>query len=167
MIANGSRPVGVRATVTLGLLAAAVCAAWLATGLLDGPWGMVPGGRLEGPSVGCEAARWDEFASTRELELEVRPSRPRSLTTWSVVHDGELFVPADFLTPWKRWPHQVLEDGRIRLRLGGEIYECRAERVADEERIGRLRRAIAEKYALQADGRAATIDVWWFRIRPR
>jgi len=151
----------------IGLVAATACAAWLATGLLDGPWGMLPGGRLVGSSAGCETARWEEFASTREVELEVRPSSPRSLTTWSVVHEGELFVPADFLTPWKRWPHQVLEDDRIRLRLGGRIFECRAERVADEQKIEQLRLAIATKYDLQADGRAATIDVWWFRVRPR
>lgn len=89
------------------------------------------------------------------------------MTTWSVVHEGELFVPADFLTPWKRWPHQVRVDDRIRLRLGGQIFECRAERVVDDERIEKLRLAIAAKYDLQAESRAATIEVWWFRIRPR
>ena len=150
-----------------GVAAVATCLGWLATGLLDGPWGMLPGGRLEGPAVGCETARWEEFAATRELELEVRPASPRSMTTWSVVHEGELFVPADFLTPWKRWPHQVLNDDQVRLRLEGRIFECRAERVADAEQIEQLRLAIAAKYDLQADGRAARIEVWWFRVLPR
>jgi hypothetical protein len=156
-----------KVTAAIGLVAATLCTGWLATGLLDGPWGMLPGGRLAGPSAACGTVPWEEFASTRELELEVRPSNPRSLTTWSIVHDGELFVPADFLTPWKRWPHQVLDDDRIRLRLGAEIFECRAERVTDETKIAQLRLSIADKYDLQPDGREATIEVWWFRVRPR
>jgi hypothetical protein len=89
------------------------------------------------------------------------------VTTWSVVWNGELFLPADFLTPWKRWPHQVLEDDRIRLRVGAEIFTCRAERVDDEALIERLRRAAAAKYDLESDGRAARAEVWWFRARPR
>jgi hypothetical protein len=161
------RSTALKIAVGVGLLALAVCSGWLATGLLDGPWGMLPGGPLAGPSAACETARWDEFAATRELELEVHPPSPRSLTTWSVVQEGELFVPADFLTPWKRWPHQVLADDRVRLRLGGQVFECRAERVADAAEIERLRRAIAAKYELHPEGREATIEVWWFRIGPR
>ena len=166
-MANERRSIVVKVTVWVGLAAAAICAAWFATALLDGPWGMLPGGRLVGPTTACETARWEEFASTRELELEVRPSSPRSMTTWSVVHAGALFIPADFLTPWKRWPHQVLADDRIRLRLGGRVFECRAKRVSDAKQIEQLRLAIAAKYELQAEGRAATIEVWWFRIQPR
>ena len=156
-----------RTTLTLGVAAAVACTGWLATGLLDGPWGMVPGGRLEGPGLPCETAPWEQFAAVREVEVEVRPAWPRSLTTWLVVHEGESFVPADFLTLWKRWPYQVLDDGRVRLRVGAQIFECRAERVGDEELIEQLRVAAATKYDLQLDGRAASTEVWWFRVGPR
>jgi hypothetical protein len=158
----------IRATITVTIgLAVAACAGWLATGLLDGPWGMLPGGRLEGEAFACKDGRWGSFASLRELELEVRPSRPRSITTWSIVWRGDLFIPADFLTPWKRWPQQVQADDRIRLRIAGQIFECRAERVDDEAWIEELRTATATKYDLQPDGRAATLEVWWFRVVPR
>ena len=99
-LANRTRSTARKVTAASGLVAGATCIAWLATGRMDGPWGMLPGGRLEGPAVGCETARWEEFASAEELELEVRPESPRSMTTWSVESEGELFVPADFLTPW-------------------------------------------------------------------
>ena len=155
-----------RTTPWLGLVTAA-CAGWLATGLLDGPWGMVPGGRLEGPSTPCGTERWERFASQREVEVEVRPRHPRSVTTWSVVHQGELFLPADFLTPWKRWPHEVAADPNVRVRVGSRIFECRAERVADAELIEQLRLAAASKYDLQERGPEADIEVWWFRVRPR
>jgi len=166
-LANRTQSTARNVTAATGLVALAICTGWLATGLLDGPWGMVSGGRLEGPAVGCETARWEDFAATRELELEVRPENPRSMTTWLVVHEGALYIPADFLTPWKRWPHQVLADDRVRIRLGRQIFECSVERVADEPKIEALRRAIAAKYDLDPDGREARIEVWWFRAGPR
>ena len=154
-------------TACIGFAAGAGWAGWLATSQLDGPWGMLPGGRLEGPSLPCQAARWEEYTASAEVEVEVRPCSPRSLTTWSVVREGQLFVPADFLTPWKRWPYQVQDDDRIRLRVGGQIFECRAERVHDEALIEELGLEAAKKYDLRPDGRAARIEVWWFRVQPR
>lgn len=153
--------------LALGLAGAAAGGAWLATALMGGPWGMVPGGRLRGPATPCNGIRWEAFAEAREVEVEVRPERPRSVTTWSVVHGGALYLPADFLTPWKRWPHQVEADERIRLRVGDGIFECRAERVRDEAVIEALRAAAAAKYELAPDGRAARAQVWWFRVAPR
>ena len=149
---------GALAAVTVGLL-------WAARSL-DGPWGMLPGGAFRGDAAPCPDD-WTRFAGVREVEVEVRPARPRSVTTWAVVAEGALFVPADFLTPWKRWPHQVAEDDRVRLRIGGEIFACRAERVREAERIAALRRAALRKYDVAPDGRAARTDVWWFRMGPR
>ena len=138
-----------------------------ACSLGDGPWGMIPGGGFLGPSEPCEAARWGDYAELEELQVEVRPGAPRSVTTWSVVYAGQLFVPADFLLPGKRWPHQVEVDDRVRLRARGRIFECRAERVRDAALIEALRRAVAAKYALESDGMAAGAEVWWFRMVDR
>ncbi len=151
-----------------GLAAALAAAAGLLAGRLDGPWGMLPGGRFRAADQPCPAASaWAPWAGVPELQLEVRPTRPRSLTTWGLVHEGGLYVPADFLTPWKRWPHQVLADDRVRVRVEGDVFACRARQVADAARIEALRRGTAEKYGLAPDGRAARTEVWWFRILPR
>lgn len=155
-------------SLSLAAIATLVFLAWLSTGWLDGPWGMIPGGALSGDVASCTDVDWSAYAAAGEIEVEIQPTSPRSLTTWSVVIGGELFIPADFLTPWKRWPHEVLQNPRVRLRIGGAgVFECNAERVEDADRIQQLRLAIAEKYGLQPDGRAARIDVWWFRIVPR
>ena len=89
------------------------------------------------------------------------------MTTWSVVHRGDLFLSADFLTPWKRWPHQVVAEPNIRVRAGTRIFACRAERVTDDELIAELRLVGARKYDLQDRGPAADVEIWWFRVRPR
>lgn len=132
----------------------------------DGPWGPIPGGRLRGDDLPCpEDAR--PFASVREVELELAPEAPRSVRIWSVVVDGTLFVPGDFLTPFKRWPAQVVDDPRVRIRIDGQIFRCRARRVDDAPTIEALRRAAARKYRLSPDGWAARSEVWWFALEPR
>ncbi len=153
----------------IGALAvAALALSPLAWGrFLDGPWGMIPGGAFRGRDEPCAPEAWQEFATVEELEVEANPGHPRSVTTWSIVHEGNLFLPADFLTPFKRWPHLVMADERIRVRLGGRIFRCRAERVSDRAEIASLRAAASAKYDLDPSGIAARSEVWWFRVAPR
>ncbi len=137
---------------------------------MDGPWGMLPGGPFRTLPEPCLATTWQEFASVEELAVEVDPMRPRSVTTWSVVLGGDLFVPADFLTPFKQWPQRVMEDDRIRVRVGGRrgrTFRCRGERVDDRATIAALRAVAASKYDLDPDGLAGRSEVWWFRVVPR
>ena len=134
---------------------------------LDGPLGMIPGGPFRGAAAPCPEAALPGWSAAREVEVEVWPPRPRSVTTWSVVHEGALYLPADFLTPWKRWPHQAMEDPRVRLRVAGQVFACRVERVRDPGRIAALRDEAVAKYDVEPDGLAARTEVWWFRVGPR
>ena len=148
-----------------------IALAWLAglCGVIaacDGPVGPLPGGRLRGEDAPC-AVDWRGRDAEREVELEVSPDAPRSVRIWNVVEDGRLFVPGDFLTPAKRWPHQVMADPRVRLRIAGELFRCEARRVTDPAQIDALRREAARKYALAPDGWAARSEVWWFELLPR
>ena len=132
----------------------------------DGPVGPLPGGRLAGPDAACPSD-WRAHAGEGEVELELRPEAPRSVRIWNVVVAGRLFVPGDFLTPIKRWPHQVLADPRVRIRIDGRIFRCEARRVEDPTLIETLRAEAAGKYALEPDGWAARSQVWWFELVPR
>ncbi len=126
-----------------------------------GPLGPIPGGALAGPEVACPSSFPSDL---RETEIEVRPEDPYSVTTWNVVLDGALHIPADFLNPVKRWPHFLEADDRVRLRVGSLVYACLAVRVEDPVRIDALRTAAARKYGLDPDGAAASTEVWWYRI---
>ncbi|MBK7950111.1 MAG: hypothetical protein IPK00_15475 [Deltaproteobacteria bacterium] len=132
----------------------------------DGPVGPLPGGRLRGVDQPCPTS-WAAFADERAVELEVGPASPRSVRIWNVVDDGRLFVPGDFLTPIKRWPQRVVADPRVRIRIAGEVFRCRAQRVDESEAIARLRLAIGRKYDLAPDGWAARSEVWFFELVPR
>ena len=129
-----------------------------------GPLGPLPGGRLSGAEVACPSA----FpADVREIEIEVRPDDPYSVTTWNVVQGGRLHIPADFLNPVKRWPYYLKADPRIRIRTGALVYACRATRIEDPEVIDALRLAAARKYEIDPEGAAASTEVWWFRVSRR
>jgi hypothetical protein len=145
------------------LLALSLCA-WVCA--CDGPIGPLPGGRLRGEESPCPDD-FRAFASEREVELEISPDAPRSVRIWNVVQDGRLFVPGDFLTPIKRWPHQVMLDSRVRVRIAGKLFRCTARRLGDAALIDSLRRETARKYALEPDGWAARSEVWWFELVPR
>jgi len=133
--------------------------------LAGGPLGPLPGGRLHG-RLGAGDPPPALAAVERTVALELTPESPYSVTTWIVPHEGRLYVPGDFLTPWKRWPQAVLGDPRVRLRLGGEIYPRRAVRVEEPQLIEALRAAFGAKYALAPDGLAARSEVWFFALGP-
>ena len=137
----------------------------------DGPLGPLPGGALQAGTIVPPPDDWSPFADVATLELETRPDSPWSVTTWFVVQEGKLYASADFLNPGKRWPHFVLEDPRVRVRLdeGSHLlrFECRAVRVDEPSTIASLRETFARKYHLAADGLAARTQVWFFRLDPR
>ncbi len=151
---------GSRARLALSFAALSIAAA------CDGPVGPLPGGALRGEAKPCPGD-FGAFANEREVELEVAPERPRSVRIWNVVQGERLYVSGDFLTPGKRWPHQVAADPRVRIRIAGQLFRCLATRVVDASLIEALRREAARKYQIEPDGWAARSEVWWFEIAPR
>jgi hypothetical protein len=132
-----------------------------------GPLGPIPGGRLAGPLADDQEPDWSFTRGIETIQVEVAPDDPLSVTTWVFTHEGRLYVAADFFNPWKRWPRLALADPRVRLRVGGRIYERTAVRETDPEKIEELRRAIADKYDVSPHGLATKVDVWFFRMDPR
>jgi hypothetical protein len=128
--------------------------------LFDGPLGPIPGGAFSGPVNSTEKPDWSKMKLEKELELEIRPSRPWSLHIWGVVVDGELYSPSAFGAR-RRWPKVVLEDPRVRLRTNGQIYEQLLERVTDPELKKRVGEALAAKYGFDPK-KAADDDTTWF-----
>ena len=156
----------------LGLGAAALilagCLVALAARFSDGPIGPFPGGPLAaGELVGEPVADWSFAKDLASIELEANPAKPRSRTAWLAVVDGRLYVPCGFPES-KAWPHQVLRDGRVVLRIDGRRYPFRALRETDPERLRRLGAEVARKYGVgDEEAAVAGRDVWFFRMDPR
>ncbi len=62
--------------------------------------------------------------------FETRPSAPHSVTTICFVVNGKLLVPS-LNAPEKDWPHYVLDNPNVRVKVGAFVYPARAARITD------------------------------------
>lgn len=160
------RVVALRLALSL-LFAAVALMAW--TRIHDGPIGPLPGGALRSGRLVSPPFDWAAWAQGETLELETRTDAPWSVTTWFVVHDGVLYVSADFLNPGKRWPGFVRADPRVVVRVRGADGTARraagrATRVDEPALLQILREAFRRKYEIRDGDLAARVEVWFFRI---
>lgn len=102
-----------------------------------------PGLRLRG-EVATEAVRdWSFSDEAQEIHLETRTwyGLRHSVTTVCAHAQGRLYVPSVYFQggawPDKFWNQRVEADPRVRLSIGGRLYERRAAIVDDpnEQRI--------------------------------
>ena len=131
----------------------------------DGPLGPFPGGVLIGELVQAPVDDWSFLDSIDRVEFQVSPAHPRSLTVWIMTHQGRPYVPAAFATR-KSWPREVIEDGRVVLRVEQRLYELEATLVRDHSTRLALEKEMAAKYGGEsaAEPRDGT---WYFRLDPR
>ena len=130
----------------------------------DGPIGPFPGGKLTGTRAPDAAPDWPAALNRAgTLEIEVNPAHPRSVTTSYVVRDRMLYVPS-MMAARKTWPHEVLADDRVVLRIAGKLYDRRAVRVTDRDELRGVVRAFDAKNADEPD--LGHLSTWYFRMDP-
>ena len=132
--------------------------------LFDGPLGPIPGGAFRGATNPESNPDWARVEQV--IELEIRPSKPWSLSIWAVVVDGQLYSPSAFGTR-RRWPAVALADPRVRVRTNGQIYERTLVRVMDPELKRRVGAAVAARYGFDAEEAARDETTWCFHYAPR
>lgn len=135
----------------LGAVVLAILVTLAAARFHDGPIGPFTGGAFRSGESTPVPSDWSFAMEDRTLELELPPQANRSITTWFVIVAGKLYVPCA-IAERKRWPHAVLADGRVRVRLRGKVYELLAKRVDDAEILSRAAAAVAEKYDVGGSG---------------
>ena len=147
---------------------------FLCVRLLDGPLGIVAGGPLTSGEL--VASQGLDFSFAKEIDtIEFQLlDPPRSRTTWVILYNESLFVPAGFmkLPIWKQWPHEAVEDGRAIVRIQGVRYPFRLERVTDRKTWQKVGQLAAKKYDLgdldiEGEASAERWDEFWvFRLTP-
>ncbi len=149
-----------------GVIVIAVVLAAVLYSFRRDPIRMISGKQL----TGSEAPYPGDWGFSDEhplIAVEVRPDDPHSVTTICFVHDGVLHVPAQNGSE-KEWPAMLLDDPRVRVKIGGTIYPGRAIRVVTDDPSPYLASAAKKYAALVGDGTAEPPqDVWLFRIEPR
>ena len=135
----------------------------LAASGCNGPWLLLPGGKLAGEPRPAPSD-W-AFAGTHgTVQLETRPEDPYSVNVAFTVVDGRLYVNAgDTETQWVK---NIVANPLVRLRMDGGLYDLRAERVTDAEEIA----AFGENWTGQSMFRrdpTGLDEVWLYRFAPR
>jgi len=108
----------------------------------DGPLYMLPGGELSG-SVNPAPEDWKFTDSHEEFQLETRPDDPYSVNIWGVALRSGFYIMTSRETDWSEY---VEADPHVRLRVGEDIYELKAERSDDRLDRRRLKAALRNKY---------------------
>jgi len=132
----------------------------------DGPLGPIPGGPFH--QAASDPTRLDpaSVSSLKTVEIEVGEAQPLSRTTWVLVNDGVIYIPAG-MAARKQWPKQAEAAGRLRLRVGDQVFALKATRVTDPGTIQALRKSVDEKYGTHAQqGGAMAEGTWFFRLEP-
>lgn len=150
--------------VIVGLIAIVLFLDTFGGKFLDGPIGPIRGGAFVG-SVNPETnPDWSQIG--QEIQIEIRPEEPWSLTVWAVEHEGALYIP-HASGRLRRWVPVAMADPRIRVRTGGQIYEQMLERLPDDAAVRPVvLQKIAKKYGFDTDG-GDDGSVWLFKVTPR
>ena len=136
--------------------------AWL---LRDDPIGPLSGRMLSGTEAPYPAD-WAFTNDHNTIAVETQPDDPHSVTTICLVVDGQLYVPAQNGSE-KRWTEYVVDDARVRLKIGDTIYPANAVRVEPADREPFVEAARAKYSRLMGDDDEMPDDIWLFRIEPR
>jgi hypothetical protein len=149
----------------------ALCVALIFAFACGGPVGPIPGGALSG-TVKPSPADWAFVANVEQVQLETNPADPHSVNTWIGTSAGALYLPTSMIRgpklPTEReWVRNIERDDRVRLRIGDDVYELRAERVIDASELTTARAALEKKYDLAAADMDPAREIWLFRLAPR
>ena len=127
-----------------------------------GPFAVFPGGALEGP-VKPAPPSFTFAHDAGTIQLETGGQEPYSVNIACAVVGDRLYLSAgDTKT---RWVENMEANPLVRLRINGEVYELRAERVTDDGEM----RAFADEWTKNSWARDPTTldEVWVYRMEAR
>jgi hypothetical protein len=148
---------GVVAALIAGIAIVAVVARFS-----DGPIGMFPGGPFTtGKMTDYHVLQWQQFRPPQTIELQLA-GEDTSRTTWVIVNRSTAYIPASLgFPPGKTWHLRADENGRAIIRMRGELYDVRLDRISDPETEAVLAELIYKKYAT---GPPSVGSVWYFKL---
>ncbi len=154
---------------TLRSLVSVLLVLSLSLAACDGPLAMIAGGALGGTAAPYPDS-WAFASDVEEIALETNVGTPRSVTTWSVVSEGSLYVATSLLygseEPSSRdWVRAVTENDAVRVRVDGQIFEGRLSRVPSGTERKRVIDRFLEKYDLDPSARSEA--AWVYRLSAR
>jgi hypothetical protein len=128
----------------------------------DGPIEIITGGPFKTGELATAPDDWTFLTDRREIEFQtMEPDSSRIV--WLVVLDKRLYVISGYMNTnygkiWKQWPHHLVADDRVIVRIDGALYEQRMVRMMEHPQLLELMRINYEKYA-GGDGSELTAEM--------
>ncbi|MBT7225347.1 MAG: hypothetical protein HN872_01925 [Gammaproteobacteria bacterium] len=125
----------------------------------DGPLEILSGGPFKTGTPAPAPADWSFLKDRATIEFQtMEPAQSR--TVWLATHEQRLFVVSGYMTTnygaiWKQWPHYLEADDRVILRIDGNLYEQRLQRIMSGPAVIPVLNEFSRKYG---DGEAASDD---------
>lgn len=113
------------------------------TGGCGGPFALLPGKALEGPTVAAPGD-WSFTDAVDTVQLETLPADPYSVNIWVIAMGENLYVHAG--ANRSEWVGHIESDPNVRLRVNDSIYELAASRVDAQDEFDRFSAAYEKKY---------------------
>jgi hypothetical protein len=126
----------------------------------DGPFVLLPGGALEGPTAPAPES-WAFTDAVDTIQLETRPADPYSVNIWVIAMGDHLYVHAG--DNRSTWVENMEADPNVRLQVEDSIYELVASRVADQQEFDRFSDAYEKKYG-RRPGNENVAEAYLFRL---
>lgn len=140
----------------------------------DGPLEIISGGPFKTGSLNTAPEDWSFLTDRSQIEFQTMdPARSR--TVWLAVHDRRLFLVSGYMTTnygaiWKQWPHYLSNDDRVILRIDGNLYEQRLQRITRGDEIVPVLMEFNRKYGAGEPTSADTVsngETWMYEVVPR
>ena len=128
-----------------------------------GPFVLLPGGALEGPTLAAPAD-WSFTDAVSTVQLETNPADPYSVNIWAIGLGEHLYVHAG--ANRSTWVEHMEADPKVRVRVNDSIYELAAARVADQAEFDRFSDAYERKYGRRPRNEKIA-EVYLFRLAAR
>ena len=129
----------------------------------NGPFGLMPGGKLAGEERPIPKS-WDAVGESGQMQLETNPQEPYSVNVNYTIVDGIMYVNAgDTETAWVK---NIAANPAVRLRIDDAIYDMRADRVTDPKEIARFGKVWTAQSMFMRDP-SELGEVWVYRMEPR
>ena len=116
----------------------------------DGPIEIITGGPFKTGELSQAPDDWTYLTDRMEIEFQtLEPDSSRIV--WLGVLDKRLYVVSGYMNTgygkiWKQWPHYLVEDGRIILRIDGKLYEQEMVRLMEHPQLLELMTIYGKKY---------------------
>jgi len=166
--------------IVIGVLALGIAVFLYGMRFHDGPIEIITGGPFKTGELAAAPDDWSFLAGRMEIEFQIMEPES-SRIVWLVVLDKRLYVISGYMNTgygkiWKQWPHHLVADDRVILRIDGKLYEQRMVRMMEHPQLLDIMTINSNKYsgdakptftAEQLDSALSAGDFWLYEVVDR